>query len=748
MFVLPFCLAQSAGADIALSPGQSCASTACHEDFAQHPGVHEAGPDGQFCDACHLAVENGKHEFRYARSGGQLCSGCHGELTKGQHKHVPADMGLCTFCHSTHAADYDGHLTMRAEALCVSCHDKVVPDGALLVHGPVAQGHCVACHDPHSSDTEAQLLDPVPALCFRCHDQDQTDHDGRTLPAVKDTFVDTSLNRHPPFARGDCLLCHDPHASESIRLQRRPYGQAFYTDFSSDSFFCLMCHGESTFTEARTLSSTKFRNGNLNLHYRHVNREKGRGCRACHHQHASTFEAQIATDAYFGQQKIGIKVFAKTESGGSCEPSCHRPVRYDRISPVDNGFPVTPREGEDATPAELRAASQAHDGQTLYLQRCAGCHGADANGKIGPPIRGASFDSLVAATERVDLMAGLASLDPADLHAIVDSLPPGMPVVALPAGASDGMQLYSTNCAGCHGADGNGRIGPAVRGATVTTIAAAIDRVPMMIAMKALDGESIEAIGEYVGGLDDISSVTAAAAAPVTHDGKLVYAMNCAGCHGADAEGKIGPAVQGNKATDIHDAIGAVPMMAGLSTLGSGEISAVGDYLASLAFAVPETSESQPVDGADLFARNCSACHGEDASGHIGPDIRGHTNSDIVAAIDRVPMMAGAKAMPARQLDAIGEYLAKSAAATVPQDMRAPPDGEEIFQSHCAACHGPDGKGKIGPDISLSSVADINGAIEKVPMMIAMKVLGARDIQATVEYLTEIRPPEQVQSEQ
>lgn len=282
--IMLFVAVSIASADIALSAGESCASASCHTNLWRSSAAHDGGPDQKLCGACHVADEPGKHEFRFAASGGELCTGCHAGLTQRAYKHPPADLGLCTFCHSAHDSQYSGRLKFPPEALCVSCHNKIVPDGAKTVHGPVGQGRCTACHDPHSSDIDNHLVEAVPQLCFGCHNQDQTDHEGRTLPAVEPTFIDKSLRQHPPFARGDCLLCHDPHASDNIRLQRRPYSQAFYTNFKSEKYFCLMCHGESTFTEPRTLTATKFRNGNLNLHNRHVDRDKGRGCRACHHQ--------------------------------------------------------------------------------------------------------------------------------------------------------------------------------------------------------------------------------------------------------------------------------------------------------------------------------------------------------------------------------------------------------------------------------------------------------------------------------
>jgi predicted CXXCH cytochrome family protein len=577
-----FLMASLASADTTIAAGESCASSSCHADHQSGTNFHNVKDGQEFCADCHVADEAGDHEFHFAASGGQLCASCHLDLTEHEYVHGPVEAGLCTFCHSAHETPYPQQMKFPPEALCVSCHDDLVPEGVKTVHGPVGQGLCTSCHDPHSSSIDDYLVDEVPQLCFNCHDQDQTDHDGNRLPAVEPSFVDKSLNQHPPFARGDCLLCHDPHASDNIRLQRRPYSHAFYVEFSSEKYFCLMCHGDKIFTEPRTLISTQFRNGNLNLHYRHVDQKKGRGCRACHHQHASRLEAQIATDTPFGKQNIGIRAFAKTENGGTCESLCHRPVRYDRVNPVDNLFMVTPREGVDASESELTRASQEHDGTTLFMQRCAGCHGDDAEGKIGPGIAGATLDRVLEATDRVDLMADLASLAPEDLRAIVEFLPAGTPVVAPPQGASDETILFSTNCAGCHGPDAGGRIGPDIRGSDSEEITEAIDRVAMMVAMKALSPESINDIGKYLSGLAVDTTVTAVAPIAAAPDGKVIFSMNCLGCHGAEAQGQIGPSIRGMSTHEINEAIGIVPMMAGLKGLGSAEREAVGRYLSSL----------------------------------------------------------------------------------------------------------------------------------------------------------------------
>jgi predicted CXXCH cytochrome family protein len=223
-----------------------------------------------------------------------------------------------------------------------------------VVHGPVSEGQCMKCHDIHASDKSKLLKADVPELCLDCHDEPMKDARKKLLSSTKAVFEDTELNPHKPFADGDCLCCHDPHASSHYRLLndgRR--NESFYTTYSKEKYICFGCHSEKPFLEPRTLTETKFRNGNLNLHYRHVNRKKGRSCKACHHHHASKYTALIREQAPFGKRDISITEFTKTENGGKCAPSCHSAVYYDRLEPFRIPIKVTEREGEDAAYLEL-----------------------------------------------------------------------------------------------------------------------------------------------------------------------------------------------------------------------------------------------------------------------------------------------------------------------------------------------------------------------------------------------------------
>jgi len=349
--------------DFPIAPGESCTSSTCHTDTAKKKFVHAVAADGGTCILCHQPQDSRRHQFKFPAEGAALCAQCHGSKSDKKFVHAPVAAGLCTLCHNPHQSDHAKQLNFPPAALCLTCHDQK-PFQAAVTHGPVAEGQCIQCHNPHASDQPRQLQAAVPQLCFTCHDKPQKDAKGVFLPPVKAMFEDKELVQHAPFAIGDCLNCHSPHAGPNHRLLVVPYAESFYTSFAKEKYPCFRCHSvkghsEKAFAEPRTLTDTEFRNGNLNLHYRHVNRVKGRTCRACHHHHASKHPMYIRDSVPFGSRQITIDVFEKTETGGKCGPTCHAVVRYDRFEPVRNPLKVTPREGKDATPEELERARAA-----------------------------------------------------------------------------------------------------------------------------------------------------------------------------------------------------------------------------------------------------------------------------------------------------------------------------------------------------------------------------------------------------
>jgi cytochrome c553 len=78
--------------------------------------------------------------------------------------------------------------------------------------------------------------------------------------------------------------------------------------------------------------------------------------------------------------------------------------------------------------------------------------------------------------------------------------------VALPAFAADGAATYKTKCAACHGPEGQGKVGPAVKGISlstdqVTDLLAKGDeakKAPHKKAMSGLSPDDAKVVAEFV----------------------------------------------------------------------------------------------------------------------------------------------------------------------------------------------------------------------------------------------------------
>jgi mono/diheme cytochrome c family protein len=69
--------------------------------------------------------------------------------------------------------------------------------------------------------------------------------------------------------------------------------------------------------------------------------------------------------------------------------------------------------------------------------------------------------------------------------------------------ADDGAALYKAKCAGCHGAGGEGKMGPAIKGKTNAADVAAKGGLagPHAKPINGVSDDQAKAIGEFVAGL-------------------------------------------------------------------------------------------------------------------------------------------------------------------------------------------------------------------------------------------------------
>lgn len=139
-------------------------------------------------------------------------------------------------------------------------------------------------------------------------------------------------------------------------------------------------------------------------------------------------------------------------------------------------------------------------------------------------------------------------------QARVDNASPvlGKPAVSRNDLHARGRTLYTQNCAGCHGANGDGR-GPAAVGLTPKPSALRLHRYSgegmaqalwngvagsAMPAWRDFPAVDLASLTVYVQALHEDANAPSRPPAPVLARGATVYANHCLACHGVEGDGK------------------------------------------------------------------------------------------------------------------------------------------------------------------------------------------------------------------
>jgi DmsE family decaheme c-type cytochrome len=220
----------------------SCAD--CHDQakaFANNPHARGKVKKGEVsnavCTPCHgdgsLHVEGGGEKEKIfkpeGRCGAETCLSCH-DQTKGcksmhSDKHANSEAVNCLTCHSIHGAVLQAPnlLAKKQLELCGTCHQSQVavfrnkPYGHRIGRGGM---ECATCHQPHqSTNAGCEITKKTRSgeiICVSCHAE------------KKGPFVFP----HGAGSVGDCMTCHEAHASNNMhRLKRATVSQ-----------LCLECH--------------------------------------------------------------------------------------------------------------------------------------------------------------------------------------------------------------------------------------------------------------------------------------------------------------------------------------------------------------------------------------------------------------------------------------------------------------------------------------------------------------------------
>jgi predicted CXXCH cytochrome family protein len=156
-----------------------------------------------------------------------VCFGCHTEQEtrfKKIYSHKPVMEGQCTPCHNAHGSEQAKLLNAAVPQLCTPCHGDLMKETAPAsgsqgsAHMPFTGGECLTCHDAHASNIAGMIIKKEQVLCLDCH----TDID-KGLSGAK--------SKHAPLVSGDCTKCHSPHNAKLNKLL-----------LAQGTDLCLSCH--------------------------------------------------------------------------------------------------------------------------------------------------------------------------------------------------------------------------------------------------------------------------------------------------------------------------------------------------------------------------------------------------------------------------------------------------------------------------------------------------------------------------
>jgi predicted CXXCH cytochrome family protein len=216
----------TARGSVALSESEPGLCLTCHEDVGGQMNLAAAHPparDGQ-CTACH-AAHTSNHEKLLVAESPALCRQCH-TTTAEKNQHTPYMLGQCRSCHAPHGSENPGLLIQSANLLCLGCHTPLkerLEKGRR--HAALEKG-CLVCHAGHASGESALLKAPAGELCARCHD------------LKTERWREAHAGSGPGNETGNCMSCHDPHASpaNAVALLKQVQHEPF------QARTCAACH--------------------------------------------------------------------------------------------------------------------------------------------------------------------------------------------------------------------------------------------------------------------------------------------------------------------------------------------------------------------------------------------------------------------------------------------------------------------------------------------------------------------------
>ncbi len=373
------------------------------------------------------------------------------------------------------------------------------------------------------------------------------------------------------------------------------------------------------------------------------------------------------------------------------------------------------------------------DGGAIYAAKCAGCHGTDAGGKsgFGPSLKTSTLslsqiEAVLTTGSMTGFTTGLSSqqIDAVAAYTKSKQDPTATTTTTTLATGLSGSQLYASQCAICHGGSGQGGAGPSLQTSTMS-----LSQITSVVRNGSgsmggystkLTGSQIDLVSSFTRGLQSTSATTTTV--PADAGGDTIYAALCAGCHGALGEGGLGPSLQAGQMT-LEDIVAVITNGAGTmpgysSQLTQEQIDAVATHSFGLQDATVSTTLA-PTGGAPLYVSYCSACHGANGEGAIGPALVGLDKTlDEFVEITRIgagAMHGFVQVLTDEEIETLGAYLFNlGQVGTAGRTLANITDPAEMYGVACAVCHGIGAIGGIG-----SALVDTPLSVQELIAVIA-----------------------------
>jgi mono/diheme cytochrome c family protein len=309
--------------------------------------------------------------------------------------------------------------------------------------------------------------------------------------------------------------------------------------------------------------------------------------------------------------------------------------------------------------------------------------------------------------------------------------------------AEYGKELFATNCASCHGAEGKGGL----QGVPTLHLPSVLSMVDdeyyidiithgrkgsqMPAWEKSLTRTQMLSIIRHLRTWDTAAPDRAAVLAQNSDPkrGEAIFRGRCAACHGRNGQGGIGNTLNSPTFLSIaspqffRDMVisgrkhTAMPASYNLTT---GEIGDLVSYLGSWSRPRHSLAEVQALlpaasaeVGAKIFSARCASCHGGKGEGGIGSRL--NSDSFLRLADDQFLFQAISKGrpgtampswyfLPSRDMADLLKFIrgwqkGEAIALERPARRGEPEFGKLIFDKACVACHGPEGRGGVGGQI-------------------------------------------------